>query len=271
MTQAMDRVMTALCLTAMVAAGFCGTARADNVALGTDYFTTQPGAFDYIDLPGVGLFKVNFKGLPLNPARWGATDTIVERTQDIPLNVAPTSPNILITALSLESTNIPGETLFVSLDPNNLANDTGMLTIDGSVYLGGTFTSSLDVFFDICAAPSSTGVGCGSGISLGTGSLQLTGASTWSPTPGKWDFLKIAADCDSPNCTPAQMAADQAANWHDLNPQLGEVDFFPGLNKECSGSNACHPVAPTTPEPASLVLLGTGLLALGGLKKRNSR
>ena len=47
----------------------------------------------------------------------------------------------------------------MTLDQNNLANDTGTLTISGNAS-GGTFSSTLDVYFDICTAPGSGGVGC---------------------------------------------------------------------------------------------------------------
>jgi hypothetical protein len=117
-------------------------AKAAVVVAGTDYFQTLPGTYDTI--PGIGV--VDFMGVPFGP---GSTDTIVQRTTDITIN-APTSssPNLLMTALQLESTapvSIPGIgtiPIFVSLDRTHLANDTGTMTIAGTI-AGGALTSTL--------------------------------------------------------------------------------------------------------------------------------
>src|SRR5437868_2307752 len=96
------------------------------VACGSDYFqTVAPGTFDTITIGGVPTV-VNFTGVPFGP---GLTDTIVQRTTDIPINGVPSAPNLRITALQLVSTNL-AIPIFVSLAPNSTGGqDLGTMTI----------------------------------------------------------------------------------------------------------------------------------------------
>ena len=154
--------MRKLCLISTCAAALLALptlARAvPTVAAGTDYFQTEAGTqFDF----GVGIGIVNFMGVPFGP---GGTDTIVQRQADAIINGGPIP--IQITGLQLESTapvlGFGNINIFVSLDPTLLASDTGNMSIAGTT-AGGTFTSSLNVNFDVCTAVGVNGVGCGDG------------------------------------------------------------------------------------------------------------
>ena len=154
-----------------LAAAAPGTARADIIGAGTDYFSTVPGSgtsgtYDS-NVPSIGL--VDFKGVPFGGSL-GNTDTIIQRTADITINGS--AGPLLITALQLESTNL-STPIFISLDPTLLSSDTGTMTIVGNSS-GGTFDSALNVFFDVCTTPGVNGVGCGIGAELGTGMLDFT-------------------------------------------------------------------------------------------------
>jgi hypothetical protein len=256
----------------MVAVGICATAHADEVVLGSDYFQTQPGTFATLPLLGtVDFVSVPFGG-PL-----GLTDTIVERTQNVPLIPgASGSTNLMITALSLVSTNL-STPLYVSLDPTNLANDTGVMSIEGSTSGGSFAVSYLDVYFDICTAPGVNGVGCGTGTTVYSGEFVLSSSGTWSPTPPPAPPGYTTAIVSGP-------VGDQAADWN-TNLTDGEVDFWPAGGTPASpggpvvesgffdGFTENHViiVAPA-PEPNTLLLLGIGLATIGSrMRKRQSR
>lgn len=233
-------------------AGFMPTAgfadpivSAPSVALGSDYFQTDPNTthFDFGGPIGV----VYFMGVPVGP---GLTDTIVQRKADATINGAPIP--IQIVMLSMESTapvNIGGSffDVFVTLDPAQLANDTGQIQISGGL-TGGNFSSTLNVFFVAHFAP--TGVGSAFDVP-GQVVLSQSGAS-WGPTPN--GVIVPGPDDGS--------TLDQAANFHTgLDPS--EVDFFvTGSLVECTtGLPAeCHGVH--TPEPGTVLLLAGGLLML---------
>lgn len=158
-----------------------GPAKADTVVLGSDYLSTTAGSF--INLDGLivdFMGNPNYTAYPISgtPTNLGGTDTILQRTSDITIGVANTSENLLVKALSLESTTAVPVTgigdipIFASLDPNNLANDTGTLSIFGTV-AGGTFASDFTAYLDLCTGPGVNGVGCGSGNLITTTSITL--------------------------------------------------------------------------------------------------
>jgi hypothetical protein len=249
------------------------TARADidlgvpAVALGSDYFATQGGTFfDF----GPGIGPVPFMGLPIGP---GNTDTIVQRQADAAIGGAAIP--IQITALSLKSVapvNVGGSffDVFVTLDPAHLANDTGTMSIMGTL-AGGTFTSSLNVFFDAHFQP----VGAGSPFDVFSNVTLANAGATWGPTPPPGIVIVNGPDDNT--------AADQNANMHS-GRGTGEVDFFlVGQGANGSGGrlvetgvtgNEAHIVGtalPFIPEPSSLTLAGLGVTFLFGYTWRKRR
>ena len=201
------------------------------VVLGTDYFRTLPGTYD--TLPGVGI--VDFVGVPIGP---GAADTIIERTSDIVIGAsATTSVNLLMTALSLQSAapvSLPGGDPFIyaTLDPDIAS--TGTMAIMGTL-AGGTFSSTLDVHFDICLAPGADGVGCAAGTPLlFAGELTLTDTnSPWGPTMPA-----------NPVAVVTGLVGDQAANVH-TNLESWQTDFGP--SRPAARRPPAIPSAPTSP------------------------
>jgi hypothetical protein len=244
------RFISALMFGFVVANG----ASATEVALGTDYFETTTGTmFNF----GGSIGTVDFVGYPIGPEK---TDTIIERTDNVAINGA-TGGDLLMTALSLESTTqVMGQTVYVTLDPAELGRDTGTIMIMGSS-ADGTFNSMLDVFFDVCLAPGAGGVGCAGGATpLFTDMVALsqTGAS-WLPTP-----LPGSVIVEGP-------VGDQAANVHTGLPNADLVDFFPGTLMEQHPGGGVHAVIQASvPETSTWIMLLVGFGGLGavGLARR---
>jgi hypothetical protein len=271
----MARTTTFTLLAAFLALGLSITARAadldptaPSVALGSDYFATVPGThFNF----GGTIGDVSLMGLPIGPFD---TDTIVQRQADAIIGGPAIS--IQIVALSLKSTApvfVGGNffDVFVTLDPANLANDTGSLAVTGT-QAGGLFTSNLNVFFDAHFAQ----VGGGAVFDVFNNISLTNSGAPWGPTPTPGALLVNGPDDGT--------TSDQNANFHSglksgaCTPTAPstpcEVDFF--LNSGPSGGNPNQPfvegngtneahfaIEAQTPEPASLFLIGSALLALG--------
>src|SRR5713101_9100767 len=180
----MVRFTTPTLLTVLLVLGLSmGASAADidptvpSVALGSDYFATQPGThFNF----GGGIGDVNLLGLPIGPFN---TDTIIQRRADAVLG-GPAIP-IQMVALSLKSAapvNVGGSffDVFITLDPANLANDTGTMSIAGNTPTGGTFSSGLNIFFQAHFQP----VGGGSAFDVFNQVTVTSSGNPWGPAAG---------------------------------------------------------------------------------------
>ena len=221
-------------------------AMADTVVLGTDYFTAELGTQFTFD----GM-TVDLKGNPIGP---GSTDTIVQRTSNITIG---SSGSLLMTGLSLVSTNL-STPIYITLNPNKTADDTGTINILGSA-TGGTFSTTLELYLDICTAAGAGGVGCGSGTLLATQSLVLNSTDPyWAPTPPAGAVIVSGP------------VGNQAADVH-TGLGTGQVDFFVVQPTVMGPSNWFAPFAEETPIPAALPLFATGLGVMGLFGWRRKR
>jgi hypothetical protein len=232
-----------------------GGAKADTVVLGSDYLRTLAGtSFNF----GAPIGSVDFKGFPIGP---GNTDTIVQRTSDVTIN-DPAGGTLKIVALSLVSAApVPllGAPVYISLDPNHLADDTGQIWINGSAATGGAFSSTFHLYFDVCTAPGVKGVGCGSGNLLFSGYkiFDTLPGSTWLPTPPLGAVIVSGP------------VGDQWANLHSgLNPD--QSDFWPAVTIHDAGDGR-HVVDPAVPEASTWAMMLLGFAGLGFLANRRAR
>jgi PEP-CTERM motif len=258
---------TLIAAVALVALGAAPRVDADTVLAGWDLFQTQPGtSFDGVDFTGVPIGTsftfpaTNPEGNPIVPQNpnLGATDTIIERTQNV--TAAPggsgTTPLIMQDLQLVSTASVPANAFFAgspagfyyitlqSMRPGGGTASTGTLTINfanptpgpppPTQPIGGTFSSTLDLAIDLRLG-SLTGT-----IETST-TLTLTSSDTdWShyPIPGSVLITNVNSMLDT---------TDHANDFFLNTP------FF------------------SVPEPSTLVSAGFGLVFVAVLFRRSSR
>lgn len=224
-----------------IALGSGHSALADPILPGFDLFTTQPGTF--ANIMGIPVF---FRGTPVVPGT--TADTVVERLQGIdpfPIGGMGTI-DIVLRQLSLQSiapVNINGTffDVFATATPNQ---DLGTMTIFHSTPTGGTFNSILPVNALLTLIP----VGGGAPITMNF-STTLRASCTWSH--------------------------NRPPNYPNL-PNFPSGGFFPTIlcvESSDIGGPEVHVVAPAenVPEPATLLLLASGLAGFAGFRRKQIR
>jgi len=197
------------------------------VPLGLDEFVTQPGTF--FDIPGIGpggsSVQVNFLGVE----NAQGADTIVQRLD--PINVpdvigATDTVRTVMTLLDLKST--------------------APVTIGGVAYtvlVGLTPGVPSDGTLDFTRTNLEPTIPSGTFVSNLDVNFTLT-----------FDLNGAAAPCPLPSCEDSLMLTGNGL-WTD---DLGQ-DWLIGVVKEKHPNGAMH-IATVIPEPASLLLIGAGLL-----------
>ena len=207
----------------------------DTVPAGLDKFATQAGTFFNVPLITGGAVNVPLSGVP----NAQGVDTIIQRLGVI--NVPDTkgstgTVDTKMTLLDLKSSNSVmignvAYTMLVGLNP--AVPSTGTLvftqTVTGEGVPEGTFVSNLDVNFILTFEQGGTAVPCPRDVASCTGSLPLTGNGFWTDDRGQ--------------------------------------DWIIGVIKEMHPGAGEHIGQLVIPEPASLLLIGVGLLG-GVLSKR---
>jgi hypothetical protein len=216
------------------------------VAAGYDLFQTEPGtSFMGVDFTGVPLVSYNFGGT-VGIQLTGPTDTIIQRPSNVTVGAVGDSgtTKLMVDALQLMSTTktnvfdpaLAANFYYITLhSPNAGDQNTGTMTITFNSTGGGTFTSSLDVNFDIH-------YGSITGAVVATTELTLTNSgASWGRIPA-----------------PGTVLINGANNLLDGTDH--NQDFFvspPLIEKEPgAGQHVVIEAGTSIPEPTSWIMLG---------------
>jgi hypothetical protein len=197
-------------LIAAGAAGVLGIAsgqeasKLTTIAAGSDYLQTGPGTHATLPINGK-MVTVKLHGVPIKGTgqSFGNTDTIIERTQDAvfsaaggaePDAITATVP-ITLTALNLQGT-IAGPnggecTVTLTLAPTPAS--TGTLTLTKTTATGGTYKSTVLVYFMATFTPIAPNTTCYPPLLNNAPCKMTQGKGQWSIDPLPGEFLYTGA------------------------------------------------------------------------------
>ena len=229
----------------IAAAGVLGTAHAQDaadplhalvrIAAGSHYLQTAPGTEATLPINNK-MIKVKLTGVPIQrSASLGNTDTIIERTQDAVFSTAAdaepdvsvTIP-ITLTGLSLTGT-VPGNpgSCTVNITLAFTPASTGTLTLTKTSNTGGTYKSTVSVYYVESFIPIGTGSVCYPTISPTTPCTFTQRKGLWSITPLTGEYEVVGP------------YGDVQANVHTALPP-GYADFYITQLQTDSAATAKH-------------------------------
>jgi hypothetical protein len=243
-------------------------ADADTVLAGWDLFQTQPGTmFDGVDFTGVPITNFTFpatnpEGNPIFPRNpnLATTDTIIERMQNVtaPALMSGTT-SLVMQALQIMTTapvaagtfgaGTPAGTYFITLNPTVASTGTMTINFGATPAAGGTFSSSLDVNYDLR-------FGSLTGTVVASGAVLLSSSGTaWghNPAPGDLQIVNVNSI---------------------LNTTDHSNDFFvpgPLTEKEPGAIHVVTETGGSVPEPTSIVNGSIGLIFAAAFIRRSMR